>query len=245
MKSIDLNCDLGEGGLCDAEIMPLISSANIACGAHAGDASSIRSTIELALHHDVAIGAHPGYEDPEHFGRRLMHLPAEEISDLIARQLERFSRIASELGADVHHIKPHGALYTQADADPLIARTIISTIKRLHPHAVIYAPPSGCMIAEAMAAGLVVRREGFIDRRYRSDLSLVPRDQPGAVIDKVADAVNQAMKMVLNRSVKGLDGDLVPIEIDTLCVHGDGAHATEILLATRQALDAAGVTISC
>lgn len=243
IKSIDLNCDLGEGAAYDADIMPLISSANIACGGHAGDTSTIRSTIAMALKHCVAIGAHPGYEDLEHFGRRPMHLPPEEISDLVARQLELFTQIAREFGAEVHHVKAHGALYTQADADPLIAKAIISTISRLLPHAMVYAPPGGFMISEAKSAGLIVRREGFVDRRYRADRSLVPRDQPGAVIDKVDDASNQAMGIVLNRSVTSADGNLIPIEIDTLCIHGDSAHAVEILLATRRTLEAAGVSV--
>jgi UPF0271 protein len=243
MQGIDLNCDLGEGGAHDAELMPLISSANIACGGHAGDEATMRATMRLALMHGVAIGAHPGYEDRQHMGRRPMDLPPGTIYDLVSRQLEHFARIANELGADIHHVKAHGALYNQANADPLIANTVANAIRDMLPQVVIYAPPNGCMMSAAKSAGLRFRAEGFIDRRYNADGSLVPRGQAGAVIDDPTAASAQAMEMLLECKVTSVGGSVVPIEIGTLCVHGDSKSALEILKSTRLALESAGLRV--
>jgi UPF0271 protein len=241
MQCIDLNCDLGEGGAHDAELMRLISSANIACGGHAGDDASMRATIRLALRHGVAIGAHPGYEDREHMGRRPMNLSPSAIGDLVSRQLKSFAQIADELGAQIHHVKTHGALYHQADTDPHIARAIANAIRDVLPQAIVYAPPNGCMMVASNSAGLRFRAEGFIDRRYNADGSLVPRGQPGAVIDDPAAASAQALEVLLERKVTSVSGSSVPIEIDTLCVHGDSESALEILRSTRLALESAGL----
>ncbi|MFN6017003.1 MAG: 5-oxoprolinase subunit PxpA [Verrucomicrobiota bacterium] len=243
MQRIDLNCDLGEGGAHDAELMPLISSANIACGGHAGDEATMRTTIRLALAHGVAIGAHPGYEDREHMGRRPMNLSPDAIGDLVSGQLKRFAQIAHELGAPIHHVKAHGALYNQADTGPLIANAIANAIRNLLPQAMVYAPPNGCMMAAAKSAGLRFRAEGFIDRRYNADGSLVPRGQAGAVIHDPAAACAQALEMLLERKVTSISGFAVPIEIDSLCVHGDSDSALEILNSTRLALESAGLQV--
>lgn len=243
MQCIDLNCDLGEGGAHDAELMPLISSANIACGGHAGDDATMRATIQLALQHSVAIGAHPGYEDREHMGRRPMNLTPSAVCDLVSRQLKRFAQIADEIGATIHHVKTHGALYNQADADPHIASAIANAIRDMLPQAIVYAPPNRCMMAAAKSAGLRFRAEGFIDRRYRADGSLVPRGQPGAVIDDPAAASAQAMEMLLERKVTCSGGSSIPIEIYTLCVHGDSDSALEILRSTRLAFESAGLQV--
>ena len=243
MQLIDLNCDLGEGGTHDAEIMPLISSANIACGGHAGDDATMRATIRLALVQGVAIGAHPGYEDRENMGRRPVYLPPSAIGDLVSRQLKRFAQIADELGADIHHVKAHGALYNQADADPLMANAVANAILDMLPQAILYAPPNGCMMSAAKSAGLRFRAEGFIDRRYNADGSLVPRGQAGAVIDDPTAASAQAMEMLLERKVTSVGGFVVPIEIGTLCVHGDSDSALEILKSTRLALESVGLRV--
>ena len=242
-QSIDLNCDLGEGGANDASIMPLISSANIACGGHAGDELTMRETIRLALKHSVAIGAHPGYEDRETMGRRSMNLSPVAIADMVKRQLESFAKIANQFGADIHHVKLHGALYHQADADPKIACVVASAIKATLPQAMIYASPHACMQAVARELGLGFRTEGFVDRRYCDDGSLVPRDQAGAVMDDPADAVAQVMEILSNGRVTSIGGVMIPIKIDTLCVHGDNELALEILRSVREALDAAGVRV--
>jgi UPF0271 protein len=243
MQCIDLNCDLGEGGAHDAELMPLISSANIACGGHAGDDATMRATIRLALEHGVAIGAHPGYEDREHMGRRPMNLEPSAIRNLVSRQLKRFAEIADELRAPIHHVKTHGALYNQADANPLIASAIANAIRALLPQVIVYAPPSGFMMAAAKSAGLRFRAEGFIDRRYKADGSLVPRGQAGAVIDDPAAASAQALEILLEHKVTSMGGSAVPIEIGTLCVHGDSNLALEMLKSTRLALESAGLQV--
>jgi len=243
MQCIDLNCDLGEGCAHDAEIMPLISSANIACGGHAGDDATMRATIRLALEHGVAIGAHPGYEDHEYIGRRPMNLSPDAIRDLVSRQLKRFAQITDELGAPIHHVKAHGALYNQADTDPLIAGAIANAIRDLLPQVIVYAPPNGCMMTAAKSTGLRFRAEGFIDRRYNADGSLVPRGQAGAVIDDPNAASAQALEMLLERKVTSTSGSAVPIEIGTLCVHGDSDSALEILKSTRLALESAGLQV--
>ena len=243
MRCIDLNCDLGEGGTHDAELMPLISSANIACGGHAGDDATMLATIRLAIEHGVAIGAHPGYEDREHLGRRPMNLQPSTIADLVSRQLKRFAQIADELGAVIHHVKAHGALYSQANTDPLIAYAIANAIRDLLPQATVYAPPNGCMMEATQATGLRFRAEGFIDRRYNADGSLIPRGQAGAVIDDPASASVQALEMLLEHQVTSMSGFAVPIEISTLCVHGDSDSALEILKATRLALECAGLQV--
>lgn len=243
MRCIDLNCDLGEGGTHDAELMPLISSANIACGGHAGDDETMLATIRLAIEHGVAIGAHPGYEDREHLGRRPMNLQPCAIADLVSRQLKRFAQIADELGAVIHHVKAHGAMYNQANTDPLIANAITNAIRDLLPQATVYAPPNGCMMEATQATGLRFRAEGFIDRRYNADGSLVPRGQAGAVIDDPASASAQALEMLLEQQVTSISGFAVPIEIGTLCVHGDSDSALEILKATRLALECVGLQV--
>jgi len=191
----------------------------------------------------VAIGAHPGYDDREHMGRRPMDLPPSAVGDLVSRQLKRFAQIADELGAPIHHVKAHGALYNQADADPLIANAVANAILDMLPQAILYAPPNGCMMSAAKSAGLRFRAEGFIDRRYNADGSLVPRGQPGAVIDDPTAASVQAMEMLFERRVTTVGGSVFPIEIGTLCVHGDCESALEILKSTRLALESAGLRV--
>ena len=231
MRSIDLNADLGEGGTQDAALLELVSSANIACGGHAGDEETMRRSIELALACGVAIGAHPGYEDREHFGRLAMVLPLEKITDLVWRQVEALASLAGDAGARLHHVKPHGALYNQASRDPLLAAAVVAGITRVSPDLILYALP-GCALAEAgRTAGLAVCAEGFADRRYRLDGSLMPRGEPGAVIKDVDAAVAQAMEI----ASKG--------RVETLCVHGDGVTAVAILRALRGRLGEAGLAI--
>ena len=243
LQSIDLNCDLGEGGAHDAIIMPLISSANIACGAHAGDEVTMRETISLALKYGVAIGAHPGYEDRDSMGRRPIDLSPKDIADLDERQLKSIAKIAKDLGADIHHVKLHGALYHQADADPLIASAVVNAIQSILPQAMIYAAPNGHMQAATRSDGLRFRAEGFVDRRYRDDGSLVPRSEVGAVINDPATAPAQMMEILRDGKVTSTGGSAVPIKIGTLCVHGDNESALEILKSVRSNLEAAGVRV--
>lgn len=231
MRCIDLNADLGEGGTADAELLAWVTSANIACGGHAGSEPTMRRSIELARAAGVAIGAHPGYEDPEHFGRRAMTLPLAEVTDLVQRQVEKLNALATEAGARLHHVKPHGALYNQAVRDPLLVAAVVEGITRVAPGCILYALPGSALAAAGRMAGLTVHAEGFADRRYRDDGSLMPRGEPGAVIKEVEAAVAQALEIAASGN------------IDTLCIHGDGATAVAMLRAVRAAFDEAGLAI--
>lgn len=233
MRSIDLNADLGEGGSHDAALLELVTSANIACGGHAGDQETMRRSIEWAIASGVAIGAHPGYEDREHFGRLAMVLPLEKITDLVRRQVEALASLAGAAGARLHHVKPHGALYNQSSRDPLLAAAVVAGIAGVSPDLILYSLPASALAEAGRAAGLTVYAEGFADRRYRLDGSLMPRGEPGAVIKEVDSAVAQALEITTSRNV------------ETLCVHGDGVTAVAILRALRERLGEAGLTIRC
>lgn len=233
MRVIDLNADLGEGGSEDESLLALVSSANIACGGHAGDDMTMLTAIRHALAHGVAIGAHPGYEDPEHFGRRALVLPLSEITGLITRQVGKLANIASEMGAALHHVKAHGSLYNQADRDISLAEAVVKGVTAISSDLVLYAPPAGALAAAGRAAGLTICAEGFADRRYLENGSLMPRAEPGAVISNVEEAVAQGVEIIANGNV------------GTLCVHGDGPTAVAILKALRERLEERGHQIGC
>jgi UPF0271 protein len=239
MRTIDLNADLGEGGSQDAALMALASSVNIACGGHAGDEETMEEAVELALEAGVAIGAHPGYEDREHFGRRPMNLDPGELADLVSRQVGRLAEIA----AGIHHVKPHGALYNQADRDPALAAAVAEGVKRIVPGCGFYVPPGGALAAAGEAAGLTVWPEGFVDRRYLENGALVPRGDPGAVIGDLDEAIAQAMQIACEQRVMTIAGIRIPLPARTLCVHGDSPRAVGLLEAARRALEAGGFTI--
>lgn len=243
MRFIDLNADLGEGGSEDEILIGLATSVNIACGGHAGDEATMRRTLETAAKADVAIGAHPGYEDPEHFGRRAMVMPLEEVTGLMERQVGKLAAMASETGVTLHHVKPHGALYNQADKDAALATALVEGITRISRDLVLYAPPGGKLAAAGEAAGLTVHTEGFADRGYREDGSLMPRGEPGAVLSKVDEALAQALEIALRQRVLCQTGNFLPLEIDTLCIHGDGTSAVPILRALREALENSGLSV--
>lgn len=228
MRVIDLNADLGEGGSQDEALLHLVSSANIACGGHAGDEVTMRRAMELCVSAGVRIGAHPGYEDREHFGRRAMALPFDAVSRLVEQQVERLMDLAREMGTSVDHVKAHGSLYNQADHDRALADAVVLGITRVSPELILYAPPSGAMAAAADAAGITLCAEGFADRRYLENGLLMPRAEPGAVICNVEEAVAQAMLLIASGEVR------------TLCVHGDGVTCVEILRALRAKLGVNG-----
>ncbi len=224
MKCIDLNADLGEGGAHDAALLELVTSANVACGGHAGDAATMRRTVGLALERGVAIGAHPGYEDREHFGRRALALPLGQVADLVRRQVAALAEIAADFGAALHHVKPHGSLYNQAGRDAKLAAAVVEGIAGISRKLRIYALPGSALADAGRSAGLEVWPEGFADRRYRDDGSLMPRGEPGALIEDVESAVAQALAL----AAQG--------EIATLCIHGDGHRAVEMLRGIRAGL---------
>jgi UPF0271 protein len=237
MRHIDLNADLGEGGDQDGALIALVSSANIACGAHAGDPAGIRLAIDACLAAGVAVGAHPGYADREHFGRRPLALGAAGVRRQLSEQLQFFAGIAKQAGAVIHHVKPHGALYNQADRDPELANAIVEAIQTTLGDTLLYCPPAGEMARAANMAGLTPVAEGFADRRYRGDGSLVPRGEPGAVIDVIPDAIMQAVQIARNQSVSAENGSkVIPLAVGTLCVHGDGPQAAELMRQVRSAL---------
>jgi UPF0271 protein len=243
MRTIDLNADLGEGGSHDAELIALASSANIACGGHAGNETIMRGAIQAAIVAGVAIGAHPGYEDRLHFGRRALQIEPSDVTDLVSRQIESLAGWTALAGAQIHHVKPHGALYLQADGSPLLAAAVAEGVRRVLPGCGFYVPPSGALADAGRAAGLAVQGEGFVDRRYRSDGALVPRGEPGAVIDDIDEAVAQALEIACNHQVRTVAGTLRALTGSTLCVHGDGTDAVALLRAVRNALEAAGFSI--
>lgn len=243
MAQVDLNCDLGEGAPHDAELMPLISSANIACGGHAGDDETMSVTVKLALQHGVVIGAHPGYADRASFGRVEIELAPEAIRALVLEQTERLMTIAGRHSARVRHVKPHGALYNLAARDAAVARAVAEAVYEADPRFVLVGLAGSRLIDAGAACGLSTRSEVFADRTYQADGTLTPRSQPNALITEEQLAVEQVLRMVQDGRVKAVDGSEVSIRADTICLHGDGDHAVSFAKIIHAALVAAGFSI--
>ncbi len=244
MLRVDLNCDLGEGGTHDAALMPLITSANIACGAHAGDEATMRATVALALRHGVAIGAHPGFADRENFGRVEQPMTAQEVRALVRAQTERLQRMAEAAGGRVIHVKPHGALYNMAARDLGLALAIAEAVREVDARLILVGLAGSCLPEAGLSCGLRVMHEVFADRTYQADGSLTPRGRPEALITDEAAAVTQVLRMVCEGRVIATDGRAVSIQADTICLHGDGAHPVAFAQRLRQELAAAGIEIS-
>jgi len=223
--TIDLNIDIGEGGVCDVALLALASSANIACGGHAGGGAVMREALGLAAKAGVAIGAHPGYRDRVNFGRVETGESADAIAVEVRRQLMDFSEA---FGGLPHHIKPHGALYHRADREAAVARAICEVIGGISPHTWVYAFAGGGLEAAALATGLKVCGEGFIDRAYTPEGTLMPRSHAGAVLESPEAAAAQALCLAGVETIR------------TLCVHGDGSCSVEALHSARTALVEAG-----
>lgn len=240
---IDLNCDMGEGMATDTAIMPFISSANIACGFHAGDDNTMRETVSLAIQYGVAIGAHPGYADKENFGRTEMHLSDEEVYVLIQQQVAALMKIAAEKAAKLHHVKPHGALYNQSAKDPQLAAVIAKAVYDIDPALVLFGLSGSHSISEAKKIGLTTASEVFADRSYQDDGSLTPRSKPGALLQSTEAALQQVLQMVNEKTVTSLAGKKILIDADTICLHGDGAHAPDFAKAIYQLLQQHSVHI--
>ncbi|MEJ1973148.1 MAG: 5-oxoprolinase subunit PxpA [Lacunisphaera sp.] len=243
MTRIDLNCDLGEGAGHDAELMPLISSASIACGGHAGNDAMMLTTMRLALRHDVAIGAHPGFADRRSFGRIELPLSPGEVRDLVTGQSQSLLALARQCGARVRHVKPHGALYNLAARDAVFARAVAEGVYEADPRLVLVGLAGSRLLEAGTACGLSTISEVFADRTYQADGSLTPRSQPDALIKDAAVAVAQVLRMVREGRVIATDGSAVEIQADTVCLHGDGAHAVEFAQQLRAALTSAGIEI--
>jgi len=240
MKRIDLNCDLGEGAGHDAELMALISSANIACGAHAGNLKTMVEVVERARTHGVAVGAHPGFFDRKNFGRRERAITPDEAARLVVMQIEQLYEVA---GPRLRHVKLHGALYHQVSADAALAEAVAGDIARLWPNLILFALAGSKLAKAGRALGLNVAEEVFADRTYRGDGTLTPRSQPGALIGDEEAAVAQVLRMVRQGIVGATDGTVRPIRADTVCLHGDGRSAVAFARRLRRELAAAGVAI--
>lgn len=234
---------MGEGVGNDAAIMPFISSANIACGYHAGDEITMKQTIQLALQHNVQIGAHPSFLDKENFGRKEMNCTASEIYDLVFTQIKLLDAIAKMLGTKLHHVKPHGALYNMSAKDVSIAKVIATAVKDFDPHLILFGLSGSHSIQQAKELGLKTASEVFADRTYQEDGSLTPRSQIGALIEDTGAAVNQALQMIKEKTVIATSGKKIPIIADTICIHGDGKHAVEFAQQIHSTIEKEGIKI--
>jgi len=228
----------------DAELMRYISSANIACECHAGDAGTMRETVDLALRSGVEIGAHPGFPDLQGFGRRSMSLSPQEVFDVVLYQVSALKGICEARGGRLHHVKPHGALYNQAARDPEIASAIAGAIKSLDSRLILYGLSGSSLISEAKEAGLKTASEVFADRRYENDGSLTPRSGTDAVITETSEAAAQALGLVLEAAVTAVDGSSVAVAAETICTHGDGENAVSFARALSDELAARNIAIA-
>ncbi len=243
MLSVDLNCDVGEGCGQDAELMGLISSANIACGYHAGDEETMRKTVVLAVENGVAIGAHPGYPDRENFGRVAMDLTASDIIRIVTDQINTLAKIAKTAGGKVTHVKPHGALYNQSARDPVLASVIARAIANLDDKLVLFGLSGSHSISEAEKIGLRTASEVFADRTYQSDGSLTPRTEPNALVQDLEIASTQVLDMIKYGRVRSVDAYMIPISAQTVCIHGDGENAVNFARVINRALAQNGIEI--
>lgn len=240
---IDLNADLGEGAGSDEALLGLVSSANIACGWHAGDAKTMRQCVRWAIEHGVAIGAHPSFPDRENFGRSTMHLPPDEIVANVLYQVGALAAIAKAEGGKLSHVKAHGQLYNQAVKEPELADALCEAVRRFDPSLRFFGLAGSGMIDAARRAGLTPVEEVFADRGYMPDGSLVPRNQPGALIEDEEQSLAQTLSLVRDRKVKAIDGSIVPVNAQTVCLHGDGAHALAFARRIRERLEQEGIAV--
>ncbi len=248
MPTIDLNCDMGESFGAwtignDAELMDFVSSVNIACGFHAGDASVIRKTIETAIEKKIKIGAHPSFPDLQGFGRREMKLSPQEIFDIVLYQVSALKGICEALGTQLHHVKPHGALYNIAAKDENSAQSIAKAVKAIDSNLIFYGLSGSFLISEAEKIGLKTASEVFADRTYQTDGSLTPRSEPNALIKDTEIAIAQVLQMIQTHTVTATNGETVEIKAETVCIHGDGENALDFARTIRQRLKENNVEI--
>ena len=249
MKTLDLNCDMGEGFGAwrmgdDAALLDHVTSANIACGYHAGDPGTIHRTVELALEKGVAIGAHPSLPDLQGFGRRRMNVSAGETYDMVLYQIGALAGFAIACGGKLAHVKAHGALYNMAAQDAKLAQAIARAIKDFDSGLVLFGLAGSELVRAGEQAGLKTASEVFADRTYQSDGSLTPRTQSDAIIQDPEAAIAQVRRMIGEGHVRSRQGSDVPVRADTLCIHGDEPNAVEFAIRIRKALDADGVRVA-
>lgn len=248
MPYLDLNCDLGEsfGAYtigCDEQVIPYITSANIACGYHAGDPTVMHRSVELCCRYGVQVGAHPGLPDLAGFGRRRMQIAPAEAADCVAYQIGALRAFCDEVGVPLHHVKPHGALYNMAAKDRPLADALCRAVQKAAPGAILLALSGSEMETAARAIGLPVACEVFADRGYRPDGTLVPRGTPGAMIEDETQAIARVVRMAREGKVTACDGSQVELRADSVCVHGDGPKALAFVEKLREALPADGITL--
>lgn len=249
MSAVDLNSDLGEGfgrwrlGDDDA-MLAVVSSANVACGFHAGDPATIRRTVRVAVERGVAVGAHVGYRDLAGFGRRRMDVPSEELQADVVYQIGALAGLVAAEGGRVSYVKPHGALYNTAAVDERVAVDVATAVAAVDPSLVVLGLPGSRALAAASAAGLATAAEAFADRAYRADGTLVPRSEPGAVLDDPDDVARRMLRLVTEGVVEAHDGTLVPVRADSICVHGDSPGAVAAAERVRTVLTQAGVDVT-
>lgn len=239
--SIDLNCDVGEGAPHDDRLIPLVTSVNIACGAHAGDRGTMTATVASAREHGVAFGAHPGHRDREHFGRRQLAISPAEAATLVAEQVATLADVAA---ARPHHVKLHGGLYHQVAHDLSLAHAVCGRLADDWPTLPIMLPAGSAAREIARQHGLAVLDEAFADRAYADDGSLVSRDQPGSVLTDAGHAAARAVRLIRDGVVTTASGRDLPLRADTLCIHGDGPHAFDLLLAIHSQLTAHQIRVA-
>ncbi|WP_134702075.1 5-oxoprolinase subunit PxpA [Ammoniphilus sp. YIM 78166] len=248
MTQIDLNCDLGESfgayqiGM-DEEILPFVSSANIACGFHAGDPGVMRKTVKLALENGVAIGAHPGLPDLQGFGRRNMNVSTQEAYDMVVYQFGALQAFVRAEGGVVRHLKPHGALYNMAAVNPQLSEAIAEAVYRVDPQCILFGLSGSELVRAGKRIGLQTAHEVFADRTYQKDGTLTPRNQPGALVVDDDQAIQQVIRMVQEGKVRSQQGDVISIEADTVCIHGDGPHALQFARRIRDSFERIGISI--
>jgi UPF0271 protein len=249
VKTLDLNCDMGEGFGAwtmgdDAALLDHVTSANIACGFHAGDPGTIHRTVKLALEKGVAVGAHPSLPDLQGFGRRRMNVSAQEAYDLVVYQVGALAGFAAACGGKLSHVKAHGALYNMAAKDAGLAQAIAKAVKDFDPRLILFGLAGSELVRAGEQAGLKTANEVFADRTYQADGSLTPRTQPDAMIHDPALALAQVRRMIKEGKVASINGPDVAVKPDTLCIHGDEPGAVEFARRIRAALDADGVRVT-
>jgi UPF0271 protein len=249
MKFVDINCDLGESyGHArvgqDEVLMPMLSSANIACGLHGGDPATMHRTVRLAQSHGVSIGAHPSYPDLAGFGRRRMDLSQQEVYDYMLYQIGALSGFVRAAGERICHVKPHGALYNEAARNPEVAAAIVNAVLYFDRDLVLFGPVGSAMEAAAHESGIRYYREVFADRTYQADGSLTPRSHPSSMINDPSQAIRQMDDILFRGFVTTIDGHQIPMSGDTICIHGDGPHAFDILSALHRHLRDIGFEIT-
>lgn len=232
----DINCDLGEGIGNDEYIMPFISSANIACGYHAGDIDTMQQTIEHCIRNHVAIGAHPSFFDKANFGRTEVNLPPHELYELVTQQLLIIAEVAAAAGERLIHVKPHGALYNLSAKDRLTANIITRAVKDFDHELILVGLSGSHSISEAKKEGLKTYNEVFADRTYKDDGSLTPRNETNALLENTEDVVKQVLQMINEGTVTTTSGKTIPINAETVCIHGDGKHAVAFAKAIHTAI---------